>query len=103
MSFKSGTTSPPSKSFNEHFNENLTRPERKESVLRVVISTSTSPTDLLVQDLRGLLLTIRSLSFSSLQRVTCHKWGGGIMQHCSAQNIYHLRLPELDAKSFCLS
>ena len=25
------------------------------------------------------------------------------MQHCSAQNIYHLRLPELDAKSFCLS
>ena len=50
------------------FNENLTRPERKESVRRVVISTSTSPTDLLVQDLSGLLLTIRSLSFSSLQR-----------------------------------
>ena len=81
MSFKSGTTSPPSKSFNGHFNENLIRPERKESVLRVVISTSTSPTDLLVHDLRGLLFTIRSLSFSSLQRVNCHKWGRHLCTH----------------------
>lgn len=69
----------------DNFNENLTRPERKESVLRVVISTSTSPTDLLVQDLRGLLLTIRSLSFSSLRQGPLSQMRRHLcrLQHCS--------------------